>query len=125
MNRYAVRTGSALALLAAVLLGAGHARAADPAAYTFAGKRIAIADYRQQPGGPAVAIDDSGLQTLLRMLAATVTYQPGQRYVLITTAEPVVVSFAIGDTRYDVGPISATSAFAPYVLAGQPYLPAD
>ena len=123
MNRYAVRTGSALALLAAVLLGPAHARAADAATYTFEGKRIAIADYRQQSGGLAVAIDDAGLQTLLRMLAATVTYQPGQRYVLITTAEPVVVSFAIGDTRYDVGPVSQTAPFAPFTVGRRAYVP--
>lgn len=65
------------------------------------------------------------MQTLLARIGATLTWQPGERYVLFTTAEPVVVSFAIGDPHYDVGPVKQTAPFAPFLLDGHPYVPLD
>src|SRR6185312_11886853 len=56
--------------------------------------------------GLAVGSQDPGLQTLLRATGAILTWKPGERYVMITTSVPVVVSFAVGDRRYEVGPIS-------------------
>ncbi len=72
-----------------------------------------------------MAADDPGLRALFDAVGAAVTWQPGQRYVLVTTAEPVVVSFAIGDRRYDVGPVSQTAGFAPFFLDGHAYIPFD
>lgn len=51
------------------------------------------------------------------------TWRPGERYVLITTSVPVVVSFAIGDARYDVGPIALQGSFAPFLVSDEAYLP--
>lgn len=65
-----------------------------------------------------VGINDPGLRTLLREVGAVVTWHPGERYVLITTAEPIVINFSVGDTRYDVGPLSAQATQAPYLGAG-------
>ena len=93
--------------------------------FVFEGKRIIIARLISESGGRAVAIDDAGLQSLFQQIGATVTWQPGERYVLVTTAEPVVVSFAIGDRRYDVGPVTQTAGFAPFFLDGHAYVPFD
>ncbi len=126
MSRYAVRIGSALALLIAIaVLGAQPARSADRAAFTFQGKRIVFAHLIAQDGGRAIPIDDPGIRALFEQIGATVTWQPGERYVLVTTAQPVVVSFAIGDRRYDVGPVTETADFAPFLLGGHPYVPFD
>ncbi|HEV3153542.1 MAG TPA: N-acetylmuramoyl-L-alanine amidase [Candidatus Baltobacteraceae bacterium] len=124
-SRYAVRTGSVFALALAVALAAPAARAADRAAYSFEGKRITFTQIVDQSAGRAISIDDPGLETLFQMLGATVTYQSGQRYVLVTTAEPVVISFAIGDTRYDVGPVTQTAPLAPFVANGHAFVPLD
>ena len=62
---------------------------------------------------------------MLNHIGATLTWQPGERYVLFTTGEPVVVSFAVGDTAYDVGPVQETAPFAPFLLGGHPYVPLD
>ena len=67
----------------------------------------------------------SRIQALLKATGALLTWKPGERYVLITTSAPVVVSFALGDRRYDVGPITLEAAFAPFARGDEAYLPLD
>ena len=112
-RRSAVRIGSALALLLWFQLSPAPARA-DTATYLFRNQSIAFSHLDKSSADPMVGINDPGLRTLLRQLGAVVTWHPGERYVLITTAEPVVINFSVGDTRYDVGPLSAQAAQAPY-----------
>lgn len=126
MSRYAVRIGSALALLIACAVGArATAVSAERATFVFDGHRLAFTQLISQQGGRAVSMDDPGLHALLDRIGATITWQPGERYVLITTAEPVVISFAMGDRRYDIGPVTQTAAFAPFMLDGHAYVPLD
>ena len=125
MSRYAVRIGSALALLAALVLWQSPARADERLALNYAGKTVVFTHVQTQGGTRAVAADDPGLLAFLSKIGATLTWQPGERYILFTTGEPVVVSFALGDTRYDVGPVIQTAPFAPYLLNGHPYVPLD
>ncbi len=127
MNRFTVRTGSRAAALAAVLLFAlGRAALADaPIVATYQQQTIRFTQVAPSSLGPAIGVQDPGLAALLRALGAVVTWKPGDRYVLITTAVPVVVSFAVGDTRYDVGPVSLQARFAPYERNGEVYLPLD
>lgn len=121
--RCIARTGSLLAtLVLAAALGA-PARADGPPVYVFGGKTIVLSHSVAQPAGIAVGVDDPGLREILRDVDAAITYQPGNRYILITTAEPRVISFAIGDTRYDVGAISAQASFAPFQRDGIAYIP--
>lgn len=121
MNRYAARIGSAVALFLAAT--AAPAFAAGHASYIFQGKRITLTQIVDRNGEQAVSIDDPGLRTLFNDVGATVTFQSGGRYVLVTTGEPAVISFAIGDTRYDVGPVTETAAFAPFTQGGHAYVP--
>ncbi len=90
---------------------------------SFEGQRITFTQIVSQPGGQAISIDDPGLRQFFDRIGATITWPPGERYVLITTGEPVVISFAIGDRRYDVGPVSQTAAFAPFMRDGHAYVP--
>ncbi|HET9096479.1 MAG TPA: N-acetylmuramoyl-L-alanine amidase [Candidatus Baltobacteraceae bacterium] len=124
-SRCAVRIGSALALLALLAFAQLPARADDRLALQVGGKTVVLTHVRAQGAARAVAADDAGVQALLAAIGATLTWQPGERYVLFTTAEPVVISFAIGDPRYDVGPVKQTAPFAPFLLNGHPYIPLD
>lgn len=125
MSRYAVLTGSALALLMVLALTQSPARADERLTLRLNGTPIVFTHVRTLGSSRAVAADDPGLQTLLNRIGATLTWQPGERYILFTTGEPVVISFAVGDTRYDVGPVKQTAPFAPFVLNGHPYVPLD
>jgi N-acetylmuramoyl-L-alanine amidase len=126
MSRYAVRIGSAFALLLSLAaIAPAFAASGDRANFTFEGTRIVFGRLVPHAGGRAVSIDDPGLRSLFELIGATVTWQTGERYVLITTAEPVVISFAMGDRRYDVGPVTQTAAFAPFMQDGHAYVPFD
>ncbi|MGB8520370.1 MAG: N-acetylmuramoyl-L-alanine amidase [Candidatus Tumulicola sp.] len=71
----------------------------------------------------AVGVNDPGLRALLHATGAAITWRPGERYVLMTTAAPAVVSFAVGDRRYDVGPVVLQASIAPFVSGNEAYLP--
>lgn len=76
-------------------------------------------------GGTAVGVNDPGFRGLLKALGATLTWHPGERYVLIATPQPVVLNFAVGQKRYDMGLLSGTAAFAPFVQGNEVFLPFD
>jgi N-acetylmuramoyl-L-alanine amidase len=125
ISRCAVRTGSLAALGAAILIPPLCAAADRSPTVEFAGKRLAIANTANVGGALAIAADDPGLRDLLRKLGAAMTWKRGERYVLITTSEPRVISFSVGDQRYDVGPASSRAAFAPFERNRTVYLPFD
>lgn len=114
IRHLAVPIGSALALLVWCGLSPIPARA-ESATYLFRNQPIVFTHLATSNGPTMVGVNDPGLRTLLRDVGAIVTWHSGERYVLITTAEPVVMNFSVGDTRYDVGPLSAQAASAPYV----------
>jgi N-acetylmuramoyl-L-alanine amidase len=127
-NRFIARTGSpgapiVLALLAASLAIPGLADSSISAIYQR--QTIRFTHLSSASGSVAIGVTDPGFQTLLHATGALLTWKPGERYVLITTSAPVVVSFAIGDRRYDVGPISLQASFAPYARGNEVYLPFD
>jgi N-acetylmuramoyl-L-alanine amidase len=91
----------------------------------YQGQTIRFTHVDESRGATALGVDDPGFQALLRDTGALLTWKPGERYILITTAAPVVVSFALGDRRYDVGPISLEASFAPYQRGSEAYVPLD
>ncbi|MDP9018210.1 MAG: N-acetylmuramoyl-L-alanine amidase family protein [Candidatus Eremiobacteraeota bacterium] len=124
INRSIARTGKAGAFFAlAISLTGGFAAAQSVPTMWFQNQRLAFTHLAPQKKDFAVALHDPALQSLLTRVGASVAWQPGERYILVTTAEPRIVSFAIGDTRYDAGDVSAQAAFAPYERNGDVYLP--
>jgi len=107
------------------LAGASVARADAAQQFVFAGKALPVSHVATVGGKLAISVRDPGLAQLLRAIGASLTWNPGERYVLFTTAEPQIVSFAVGDTRYDIGPRSAQASFAPYEMSGTVYVPFD
>ena len=133
MNRLRAKAGSvALAFAAALALTANvaaPARAQSPAPpagspnYWFAGTRLAFERPQFRGGALAVPTDDPGLGRFLTKLNATLSFQPGQSYVVVSTGDHRTVTFTIGDARYDVAGAAHTAPFAPYVTGGVAYLP--
>lgn len=119
-RRFVVRTGSAVALL--VLLVTGFARA-ESANYVFQNQTLSFTHLIPTAGGTAVGVNDPGFQALLKSIGATLTWRPGERYVLLATPQPLVVNFSIGQKRYDNGLLTSIAAFAPFVKENEAYLP--
>src|SRR5579871_4019766 len=128
INRCIARTGNraALALLALTPFALASPALADGSiSAVYQQQTVRFTHLSTTYGAPAIGVDDPGLRTLLKSTGALLTWKPGERYVLITTSAPVVVSFALGDRRYDVGPITLQAAFAPFTRGDEAYLPLD
>jgi N-acetylmuramoyl-L-alanine amidase len=100
-------------------------RADAPVRAVFQHQTLTFTHVSSANGSLAVGIDDPAFRALLRTDGASMTWKQGERYVLLTTAAPAVVTFALGDPRYDVGSIALQAPFAPYQLNGEVYLPFD
>ncbi len=128
INRCIARTGSraACALLALAPLAFAIPALADaPIDAFYQQQTIRFTHVSSAGGAPAIGVQDPGFKALLKATGALLTWKPGERYVLITTSAPLVVSFALGDRRYDVGPITLQAAFAPFARGDEAYLPLD
>lgn len=128
MNRCAVPTGKlatliAIAALAAISATAAPARSQVPMSAAYRGRVLHFTHVDNHNGATAIGTGDPGLQSVLSATGAFLTWKPGERYVLITTSAPTVVSFAIGDRRYDIGPIALQAGVAPYLRGDEAYLP--
>jgi N-acetylmuramoyl-L-alanine amidase len=122
ISRFIAPIGSIAAALAAFAT-ATPARADAPIIAIYAGQPIRFSHVSSRSGSIAIGVEDPGFAALLKSTGSLLTWKPGERYVLITTSEPTVVSFAIGDRRYDVGPIVLQASFAPYERGSEVFLP--
>jgi N-acetylmuramoyl-L-alanine amidase len=123
ISRFAVPIGSLAAAAVFTAVSAAPARADAPLTAVYQGQSIRFSHIDSKGGATAIGVGDPGFATLLRSTDSVLTWKPGERYVLITTSVPTVVSFAIGDRRYDIGPIVLQAAFAPYQRGNEVYLP--
>lgn len=124
ISRFIAPTSSVAAATALWALATVAPAVADaPIVATYQGQSVRFTHVASAPEGVAIGVNDPGFQAVLRASGAILTWKPGERYVLITTAVPSVVSFAIGDRRYDIGPIALQAAFAPYQRGDEAYLP--
>jgi len=123
-SRFAAPTCSVAATFAlCAFLRAIPAAADAPLDAVYQKQTIRFTHVASVQGAVAIGVEDPGFQMLLRESGAILTWTSGERYVLLTTAVPEVVSFSIGDRRYDVGQIALEAAFAPYERADEAFLP--
>ncbi len=116
-------TATFIAACLACLTGyAAPARAAS-SNYWFAGTALLFEDPQDHDGNVAVAVGDSGLARFLGATGATIAYQPGQWYVLVTASDRRTIAFTLGDTQYDVAGVKQNAPFAPYANGSRVYLP--
>jgi len=128
--RSRVRASSAFTLLVALALaGIAPARAATSSAATatasfwFAGTRLTFERPQLRAGALAVGSDDIGFGRFLTKVGATLGYQPGQNYVVVTGGDRRIISMAIGDTRYTVDGVARVAPFAPFISGGAVFVP--
>ncbi|MDQ2857742.1 MAG: N-acetylmuramoyl-L-alanine amidase [Candidatus Eremiobacteraeota bacterium] len=129
MNRLRVKAGKGAPVVAAFACAA-FAGVVPAAAQTtanqnfwFSGTRLVFAHAQTRGGEVAIATDDDGLMRFLAKLNATLAYQPGQKYIVVTGPDRSTVAFTIGDIRYRAGGVAQNAPFAPYVSGGAAYLP--
>ncbi len=129
IRRSLAPTGSALAVALILVIPSVGARgavvAAQPQNYSVAyqGMTLTFTHILWRSGQRAIGVADPAFAALLHGLGANMTWHAGERDILITTAKPEVISFAIGDLRYDVGRVSAQARIAPFLAGREAYLP--
>ena len=126
MRRTSVPIRRAIAVLTlafAVVLGPNAARADGLPTLWFAGTRLILERPQLRDGEVAVASNDAGLTRFLTRLGATLSYAPGQRYVVISSSDRRTIRFTLGDARVDAGGVVTSTPFAPYSASGAAYLP--
>ncbi|MFY9781715.1 MAG: hypothetical protein WAJ85_14540, partial [Candidatus Baltobacteraceae bacterium] len=124
-GRIEARAALRLVLLLAVLAAWCVPARADlaPPNYWFGGTKLIFAHPELKAGDVAVASDDPGFVRFLGKLGATFSYAPGQRYAVVTSADHRTVSFALGDTHFEVDGTTETAPFAAYAAGGTVYVP--
>jgi len=113
----------ALIVLAAVITASG-ARAQDrPPNLWFQGTRLIFEHAVPVQGDLAVSTRDAGMRRFLDRLGATVSFDPHQRFVVITAQDRRTVVFALNDPSYTVAGVRATAPFAPSADGDDAVLP--
>jgi N-acetylmuramoyl-L-alanine amidase len=122
MKRSRVRVFSLVALLFACALPALAQQDRQPVLW-FQGTRLIFDHAVPAQGDLAVSTRDPGMRRFLDRLGATVSYQPSQRYVVITAQDRRTVVFALGDTSYTVAGVRAQAPFEPSAEGDDVVLP--
>jgi N-acetylmuramoyl-L-alanine amidase CwlD len=126
MNRLRVKAGSAVALAvlsACIALPARAQTSSNSSDFWFAGTRLIFGHVEQRGGQVAVATDDPALATFLAKVGAVLSYQAGQSYIVVTTADRRVISFTLGNSRFNVAGVDQSAAFPPYAQGDVAYVP--
>ncbi|BDE05863.1 hypothetical protein WPS_11390 [Vulcanimicrobium alpinum] len=111
-------------LLAAFAACALPARAQERAPLLwFQGTRLIFEHAVAQNGDLAVAARDPGTVRFLERLGAHVSYQPQQRYVVVTAQDRRTIVFTLGDPSYLIAGVRARAPFAPFDDNGDAVLP--
>ena len=63
------------------------------------------------------------MRRFLERLGATLAYEPGQRYAIVTSADRRTIVFTLGDQAYTVAGVRARAPFAPFLDGRDPVLP--
>ncbi len=127
MSRSAVRVFDRFpAFLIALTLcatGAASAQQSAPQPLWFQGTRLIFEHAVPMQGDLGVSTRDAGMRRFLDRLGATVSYQPQQRYVVITAEDRRTIVFTVGDPSYTVAGVRAQAAFAPLADGDDVVLP--
>jgi len=117
MNRSpAHRSDRAFAALAclSLVLGPLAARGQERASpLWFQGTRLIFSHAVPLADDLAVPTRDPGMRHFLERLGATVSYDPQQRYVVVTSEDRRSIVFTLGDPTYAIGGVRARAPFAP------------
>ena len=89
----------------------------------FQGTRLIFEHPVAMQGDIAVSLRDAGTHRFLDRLGASVSYQPQQRYVVVTAQDRRTIVFTIGDQWYTAAGVRAQAPFAPFVDGTDVVLP--
>lgn len=126
MNRLLARTGSLAAaafLLCALVATLCSPARADDRALWYQGTRLIFERSDNVNGDLAVSWRDPGLAKFLGKIGATIAWQPGERYIVVTASDHRVITLTLGDTGISAAGITSRAPFAPFTEAKEAFIP--
>ena len=130
MNRFRARAGNpaVAVLLLCALLGGGPASVRAQTVpsiptFWFAGTQLIFARADRVDGEIAVRSTDPGLQRFLARVGATLSWAPGARYVVVTTADRRTLTFTLGVPEFQTSSGSEEIPLHAYIDGNDVYLP--
>ncbi len=94
-----------------------------PPTFWFQGTRLVFEHAVSTQGDIAVSTRDPGLRRFLDRLGATVSFDPHQRFAIVTAQDRRTVVFELNDSSYTVAGVRAVAAFAPWLDGDDVVLP--
>ncbi|MBV8171977.1 MAG: N-acetylmuramoyl-L-alanine amidase [Candidatus Eremiobacteraeota bacterium] len=127
MIRCALKTlGATLALgamLAVPLVAAGASFAPSKAKVYVAGRQVAFEHLAIAYNDPVAPANDSGVREMLELVQASITWQPGTRFAVITRADGALITLTVGSAALSIGGTPAAMPFAPFYRDDDLYVP--
>jgi len=96
---------------------------ASRATVYVAGKEVKFKALGIAYNDPVAPADDPGVKTMLDMVNAQLSWQPGTRFVVVTRADGVLITLTVGSSALAVGGHVVTMPFAPFYDGGDLYIP--
>ena len=88
-----------------------------------AGKAVKFANLGIAYNDPVASVNDSGLRTMLDLVNAQLSWQPGTRFVVVTRADGVLITLTVGSTALSVDGRAVAMPFAPFYEGSELYVP--
>jgi N-acetylmuramoyl-L-alanine amidase len=131
MSRFRVRAGKSLALILLWMSSAFacaplavHAQSVQPIpTFWFAGTQLIFEHADRVDDEIAVRGSDPGLQRFLARVGASLSWEPGSRYVVITAADRRTLTFTLGVPHFQTSSGGETGAYHAYIDGNDVYLP--
>ncbi len=127
MNRFATRVLCAATALSGLLLARADA-AGVPVTPTnakvyVAGREVAFDHLGIAYNDPVAPAGDRGVRTMLDLVQAQITWQPGTRFAVVTRADGVLITLTVGSAALSIDGSATTMPFAPFYRDSDLYLP--
>ncbi|MBV8282247.1 MAG: hypothetical protein JO347_09325, partial [Candidatus Eremiobacteraeota bacterium] len=88
-----------------------------------AGREVAFQNLGIAYNDPVAPANDPGVRTMLDLVQAQMTWQPGTRFAVVTRADGTLITLTVGSAALSVGGTSVAMPFAPFYKGDDLYLP--
>jgi hypothetical protein len=114
---------AALLAFAAPSLGAGVAFTPSHAKVYVAGRQVPFERLAIAYNDPVAPANDSGVRDMLDLVQASMAWQPGTRFAVVTRADGTLITLTVGSAALSVGGAPVAMPFAPFYRDSDLYIP--
>ncbi|HZV80525.1 MAG TPA: N-acetylmuramoyl-L-alanine amidase [Candidatus Binatus sp.] len=114
---------AALLAFAAPSLAAGVAFTPSHAKVYVAGRQVPFERLAIAYNDPVAPANDSGVRSMLDLAQASIAWQPGTRFAVVTRADGTLITLTVGSAALSIGGTPVAMPFAPFYRDSDLYIP--